>query len=157
MLHEKQDSPESRHQQRGPSRHWGDAIFNKGFPTTRRKRRGQMVSQTWTLKDRRKNGWGRGVGGCRTEVTKSSPCRESWVQRFFFCLFIFERERVSRGGAKREREKERQRTWSRLQAPSCQHRAWLRAPTHEPWDHDLSRSGTLNWLATQVPWARRFS
>ena len=51
------------------------------------------------------------------------------------------------------RERGRQRIWSRLQAPSCQHRAWRRARTHELKDHDLSQSHTLN-CPTQVPWKR---
>ena len=64
-------------------------------------------------------------------------------------MFIFERMR------EREREKERenmsgggprrrQRIGSRLQAPSCQHRARRGARTHKPRDHDLSWSRTLN-------------
>ena len=56
-------------------------------------------------------------------------------------LFIFERERqsMSKGGAERGRH----RIQSRLQALSCQHRAWHRAQTHQPWDHNP----TLNWLS----------
>ena len=57
-----------------------------------------------------------------------------------------ERERVSEwGGA--ERETGRHRIWSRLQAPSCQHRAWCGAWTHKPWDHDLGQSWMLNRLS----------
>ena len=41
---------------------------------------------------------------------------------------------------------ERHRIQSRLQALSCQHRAWCGAQTHELWDHDLRQSRTLNWL-----------
>ena len=41
----------------------------------------------------------------------------------------------------------RHRIKSRLQALNCQHRAWCKAQTHEPWDHDLSRSQTLNQLS----------
>ena len=70
-------------------------------------------------------------------------------KNFFLSLFIFERERgrqsVSRGGA--ERERGRHRIQSRLQPRSCQHRARLGARTHEPWDHDLSWSWTLNRLS----------
>ena len=44
----------------------------------------------------------------------------------------------------RGREKESHRIWSRLQVPSCQHRAPCGARTHEPWDHDMSRSRMLN-------------
>ena len=39
----------------------------------------------------------------------------------------------------------RHRIWNRLQALSCQHRARHGAQTHGRWDHDLSRSQTLNW------------
>ena len=46
--------------------------------------------------------------------------------------------------AERERET---RIWSRLQALSCQHRAWHGAQTHGPRDHDLSRSRMLNQLS----------
>ena len=62
----------------------------------------------------------------------------------FLCLLTFERERrrqsMSRGGVEREGD----RIWSRLQALSCQRRAWHGAWTHEPQDHDLSRSQMLN-------------
>ena len=44
-------------------------------------------------------------------------------------------------------ERGRHRSRSRLQAPTCQHRARCGARTHEPWDHDLSRSRTLNWMS----------
>ena len=54
-----------------------------------------------------------------------------------------ERQNVSRVGAEREGD----RIESRLQALSCQHRARCRTPTHEPWDHELSRSWTVNWLS----------
>ena len=43
-----------------------------------------------------------------------------------------------------EREGGRHRIRSRLQALSCQHRAGRGAWTHQPWDHDLSWSRTLN-------------
>ena len=52
---------------------------------------------------------------------------------------------MSRGGA--ERDRGRHRIPSRLQAPSCRHRARRGAPTHEPRDHDLSRSRTLHRLS----------
>ena len=47
----------------------------------------------------------------------------------------------------RGREKGRHRIQSRLQAPSCQHRARRGARTHGLWDHDLSWSRTLNRLS----------
>ena len=49
------------------------------------------------------------------------------------------------------RERGRHRIRSRLQAPSCQHRALHGARTHGPWDHDLSRSQRLADWATQAP------
>ena len=47
-------------------------------------------------------------------------------------------------------------SWVLLTMPTlwscfCQHRVWHRAQTHEPWDHDLSRSQTLTHWATQAP------
>ena len=48
---------------------------------------------------------------------------------------------------RRGRERGRHRIQSRLQALSCEHRAWLGAQTQEPSDHDLSQSWTLNWLS----------
>ena len=69
------------------------------------------------------------------------------VVSFLMFTYFWDRERqsMSRGGA--ERERGRHRNWSRLQAPSCQHRAWCRASTHRPWDHDPNRSQTLNRLS----------
>ena len=84
----------------------------------------------------------------------------TWVvllffQKFFLNIYLFlrdkERRSTSGGGAETERETHRIR--SRLQALSCQHRAWCGAWTHEPWDHDLSQSWTLNWLSHPgIPW-----
>ena len=65
---------------------------------------------------------------------------------FFFLRFIFERDR-DRMRVGWGRERGRHRIWSRLQALSCQYRAWRRAWPHELWDHDLSRSQTLNRLS----------
>ena len=65
----------------------------------------------------------------------------STLIKIHFLTFIFERERdrqrvsVSRGRT----EKEEDRIWSRLQTPTCQHRAWHGAQTQEPWDHDLTQ------------------
>ena len=47
----------------------------------------------------------------------------------------------------RGRERGRHRIQSRLQVLSCRHRARRGARTHEPRDHDLSRSRTLNRLS----------
>ena len=68
---------------------------------------------------------------------------------FCFVLFCFERAStcVSEGGAEREREGGRHRIRSRLQAPSCQHRARRGARIHGPQDYDLSQSRMLNRLS----------
>ena len=70
-----------------------------------------------------------------------------WIKRIFFeCLFIFERKTEYQQG--RSQERGEQRIWNRLQALSCQHRAWCGASTHEPRDHALSIAvGMLNWLS----------
>ena len=65
-------------------------------------------------------------------------CSFFLIKFFNVCLFL--RERESRGGG-------RHRLRSRLQALSCQYRAWCGIWTHEPWDHDLSWSQMLNWLS----------
>ena len=61
-------------------------------------------------------------------------------------MFIYfwerERERESWGGTERETETEGPK-----QAPHWQRKAWRGARTHEPWDHDLSRSQSLSWLS----------
>ena len=65
----------------------------------------------------------------------------------FFNVYLFLRQRETEHEWRRVREKGRHRIWNRLQALSCQHRARCRARTHGPWDHDLSRSQTLNRLS----------
>ena len=67
------------------------------------------------------------------------------VMEYFFNLYLFLRETENEQG--RNRERGRHRIRSRLQALSCQHRAWHGARTHEPWDHDLSQSRMLNQLS----------
>ena len=62
-----------------------------------------------------------------------------------------ERDRAWMGEGQRERG--RHRIQNRLQALSCQHRAWRGARTHESWDHGLSWSRTLNRLSHPgAPW-----
>ena len=73
---------------------------------------------------------------------------QSWcklLKKFFFNVYLFLSER-HRAWA-RERQRGRHRIGSRLQALSCQHRAWHGAQTCEPWDHDLSQSWRLNHLS----------
>ena len=67
----------------------------------------------------------------------------------FISLFIFERQREREREHERRRVREtgRHRIWSRLQAPSCQHRTRCGAQTHKLWDHDLGRSQMLNLLS----------
>ena len=68
---------------------------------------------------------------------------------FVKCLFFFffERERETECEQGRGRERGRHRIQSRHQALSCQHRARCRAWTHEPGDHDLRWSWTVNRLS----------
>ena len=65
----------------------------------------------------------------------------------FSNFYLFLRERKKQNVSRGEAERGRHRIWSRLQALSCQHRAWCRAWTHKPRDHDLSRSWSLNQLS----------
>ena len=58
-----------------------------------------------------------------------------------FNVYLFLRETECKWG-RAERERGRQRIWSRLQAQSCQYRARFGAWTHQLWDHDLSQLGT---------------
>ena len=64
---------------------------------------------------------------------------------FWKFLFLFLKERESMSGGRAERGRHRIR--SRLQAPSCQHKAQCWAQIHEPWDHDLSQSQMVNRLS----------
>ena len=64
----------------------------------------------------------------------------------FLKIFIYFWEKDIQREWGRDRERGRHGIRSRLQALSCQHRAWHGARTHELWDHDLSRSWTLNQL-----------
>ena len=72
---------------------------------------------------------------------------------FLMFVYFLERERERdrqtecKQGRGREGERWRRRIRSRLQAPSCQHRAWLGVRTQKQWDHDLSRSQGLNRLS----------
>ena len=66
------------------------------------------------------------------------------------CFWERERDRDrdrDRVWAGRGRERGRPRIRSRLQALSCQHRAWRGAQTHRLWDHDLSWSWLPNRLS----------
>ena len=66
---------------------------------------------------------------------------------YFFNVYLFLRDRERQHERGRGREIGRHRTWRRLQALSCQHRARRGARTHKLWDHDLSRSWKLNQLS----------
>ena len=69
---------------------------------------------------------------------------------FFTSIYFWETERETEHKNRKGREIGRHRMGSRLQAMSCQHRAWCGARTHRLQDYDLSRSQTLNWV-TQAP------
>ena len=73
---------------------------------------------------------------------------------FFFLMFIYFWERETECKQGRSRKRGRHRIQSRLQDPSCQHRARGGAKTHKPWDPDLIRRVRLrcltNW-AIQAP------
>ena len=80
---------------------------------------------------------------CFTLYMYTKSCYTSNVNNFFnVYLFLREREREHEWG--RGRERGRHRTWRRLWALSCQHRAQCRARTHQWWDHNLSRSWKLS-------------
>ena len=66
---------------------------------------------------------------------------------FFTFIYFWERERNRVQAGVGQRKRGGHRIGSRLRAPSCQPRARHGARTHEPWDHDLSRSRTLNRLS----------
>ena len=68
-----------------------------------------------------------------------------WIFNVF--IYFWRRETETEHERGRSRERGRHRIWSRLQALSHQHRARRRARTHKLWDHDLSRSWTLNRLS----------
>ena len=63
-------------------------------------------------------------------------------------MFIYfwerERDRVRAGEGQREGEAQSPK---RAPGPSCQHRARCGARIHEPREHDLTQSWTLNWLS----------
>ena len=81
-------------------------------------------------------------GGKRREVKKPQK-----TLFYYFLKFIFEREIETEHKWGRGRERGRYRIQSSLQALSCQHRAQCRVGTHEPGDHDLNWSQTLNRLS----------
>ena len=62
-----------------------------------------------------------------------------------------ERQRLSMGGRRAEREGDTESEAGSRLRPSCQHRARCGARTHELQDCDLSRSRTLNWLSPPAP------
>ena len=81
---------------------------------------------------------------CRPPVVRVGVC-------VCVCVCVNERDRERQRDTKHEqgrgRERGRHRIGSRLQALSCRHRAPRGARTHEPRDHDLSQSWTLNRLS----------
>ena len=69
-----------------------------------------------------------------------------YIKKIFY-VYLFLKERKTQCEWGRGREREGDTIQSRVQAPSCQHRAWLRARTHKPWDHDLSWGQMPNRLS----------
>ena len=65
----------------------------------------------------------------------------------FFNVYLILRQRETEHEWERVRERGRHRIWNRLQVLSCQHRARHGAPTHKPWDRDLTWSWMLNQLS----------
>ena len=63
---------------------------------------------------------------------------------FFKCFYLFLRQRETEHEQGRGRERGRHRIQSRIQARSCQHRAWHGAQTHRVWDHGLNWRRMLN-------------
>ena len=68
----------------------------------------------------------------------------------FMFIFLFLRERETEQEQGKGRERGRHRIQSRLQAPSCQHRARRRARTHEPCDHDLTRINIFLFFVNSI-------
>ena len=92
--------------------------------------------------------WSHLVYNVTGHITIPGLCFYLLIKNFVSCLFAYlfretQRQSASRGGSERRRH----RIWNRLHGLSCQHRAWGWTWTHEPWDHDLSRSPTLNELS----------
>ena len=65
----------------------------------------------------------------------------------FNVYLFFERETKTEHEWGKGRERGRYRIRSRLQVPSCQHRAGHKAQAQEPRDYDLGRSQMLNQLS----------
>ena len=87
-----------------------------------------------------------GFPACSRGLPSVRAC--ALISSFFFLIFfnvyLFLRQRETEHEWGRVTERGRHRIWNRLQALSCRHRARRGAWTHGPWDHDLSRSRTVN-------------
>ena len=66
-------------------------------------------------------------------------------------VYFSETEKDRAWAGEGQRERHTHRIWSRLPAPSCEHRAQCGAWTHESWDHDLNWSWTPNRLSHPTP------
>ena len=72
-------------------------------------------------------------------------------------FIFFEAETECEQGRGRKRERGTHRIPNRLQALSCQHRAWHRAQAHEPWDRDWAKVGRLtNWATRRHTYTSQF-
>ena len=81
---------------------------------------------------------------CRHKNTYPSWKILQYGSNFFFLMFLhfWDRQRETESKHGRGRERGRRRIWSRLQALSCQHRAWCGVQTNKPWGHDIGQSQT---------------
>ena len=78
----------------------------------------------------------------------------TFKKKFLMLIYFWERERDRERVGEGQRERERDRIRSRLQAPSCQHRAPWRAQTHESvrswpepkWDAQLTEPPRQLWV-----------
>ena len=77
-------------------------------------------------------------------------CNVFWWHFYFKVYLLWEKERARAQEHTRERQRERERE-NPKQAPWCQYRAWRRAWTHKPRDHDLSWDQDLDAQLTEPP------
>ena len=74
-----------------------------------------------------------------------SLSRNTFILKFFMFIYLWERKKVGAGEGQKERETQNPK--QDLGSWACQHRAPRGTRTHQPWDHDQSRSWTLNRLS----------
>ena len=120
-----------------------------------RERESQAVSMlsaqspTWGSKSQSVRSWSElksRVGCLSTEPTRC-PEGTFLFYLFYVCLFVCLFRERQRGWEWAGRDRDRAGTEGPKQALCCQCRAQCGAPTHKPWDGDLSLSQTLNQLS----------